>query len=365
MILAICLGCLSLSSCAQRDTHHKIVVSIPDQKMILYNDSQAIAEYDISTSKYGLGDRLGSCATPLGDLEVERKIGTSVPAGGVLKSRRFTGEVLQPDAPGRDPIVTRILWLRGLDSENRNAYGRCIYIHGTPEERNIGHPASYGCIRMRSMDVINLYDTVGIGAKVEIINAIWSAPGPAPARSAQIVQRRRRLSAPENGRASNAGLNFSRISAFSAASAQRVFGLKNTRRCLPADFVMRFATGRLRAPSRNSKFPAGASSCPPPGFHRARKRLKKVRAALRLLQSASFSRASETDHTLLRDASAEIAGTRGADANLRALTQTLRADSGSDRLRFSCAHSAAAGEGKERAVFTGKRGSPRCTAPPR
>ena len=74
-----------------------------------------------------------------------------------------TGEILVPDAPGRDPIVTRILWLRGREAQNANAYGRYIYIHGTPEERNIGTPASYGCIRMRSRDVIQLYDIVGCG----------------------------------------------------------------------------------------------------------------------------------------------------------------------------------------------------------
>jgi lipoprotein-anchoring transpeptidase ErfK/SrfK len=72
------------------------------------------------------------------------------------------------DAPGRDPIVTRILWLEGLEPHNRNAFKRFIYIHGTPEERNIGIPSSYGCIRMRSADVMNVYNTVGVGARVLI-----------------------------------------------------------------------------------------------------------------------------------------------------------------------------------------------------
>ncbi|HEY5814197.1 MAG TPA: L,D-transpeptidase, partial [Terrimicrobiaceae bacterium] len=79
-----------------------------------------------------------------------------------------TGEILPANAPGRDPIVTRILWLEGLEAQNENAYDRYIYIHGTPEERNIGLAASYGCIRMRSNDVITLYDIVGVGAKVLI-----------------------------------------------------------------------------------------------------------------------------------------------------------------------------------------------------
>ena len=185
--MAICLACLLLSACAHQDTHHKLVISIPDQKMILYKDSQPVAEYDVSTSKYGLGDTPGSRATPLGTLEVEQKIGDYVPPGGVLKSRRFTGEVLPPDAPGRDPIVSRILWLKGMEACNCNAFNRCIYIHGTPEERNIGRPASFGCIRMRSEDVINLYNTIGVGAKVEIINSPL-APPPVPQQQMAQVQ---------------------------------------------------------------------------------------------------------------------------------------------------------------------------------
>src|SRR5205823_1035166 len=89
----------------------------------------------------------------------------------VFKDQRRTGEILAPNAPGRDPIVTRILWLRGSQPENRNAYRRYICIHGTPEECKIGTPASYGCIRMRSRDVIDFYNTVGIGARVLIANA--------------------------------------------------------------------------------------------------------------------------------------------------------------------------------------------------
>jgi lipoprotein-anchoring transpeptidase ErfK/SrfK len=76
--------------------------------------------------------------------------------------------VLAPDAPGRDPIVTRILWLDGLEPHNRNAFSRCIYIHGTPQEAMVGTPASYGCIRMRSRDVADLYELVGKGAHVVI-----------------------------------------------------------------------------------------------------------------------------------------------------------------------------------------------------
>jgi hypothetical protein len=172
-----CLALL-LTSCVQKDTHHKVVISIPDQKMTVYNDAQPLAEYPVSTSKYGIGDRPGSYATPLGELEIAKKIGADAPAGAVFKSRRFTGEVLAPDTPGRDPIVTRILWLKGLEAENSRAFSRDIYIHGTPEERNIGRPASYGCIRMKSRDIIQLFNTVGVGAKVEIVNSPL-APQPA------------------------------------------------------------------------------------------------------------------------------------------------------------------------------------------
>ena len=81
----------------------------------------------------------------------------------------FTGEILKPNSPGRDPVITRIIWLRGLEAQNAHAFSRCIYIHGTPEERYIGQPASYGCIRMKSRDVTALYNQVPIGALVQIV----------------------------------------------------------------------------------------------------------------------------------------------------------------------------------------------------
>lgn len=156
-------------SCATRDTRHQVIISVPEQRMALLEDGQPIASYPVSTSKFGLGDFRGSGQTPLGRLEIAQKIGDSAPSGAVFKDRRPTGEVVQPDSPGRDPIVSRILWLRGREQRNMNAYSRTIYIHGTPEERNIGLPVSYGCIRMRSRDVIELYDLVGTGAQVSIV----------------------------------------------------------------------------------------------------------------------------------------------------------------------------------------------------
>jgi hypothetical protein len=172
-----------LSSCTTPDTRHHVIVSIPQQRLALLDNGAVMATYPISTSKFAIGDAPGSRGTPLGELEIAKKIGGGAVLGTVFKDRRPTGEILVPDAPGRDPIVTRILWLRGRESQNANAYGRYIYIHGTPEERNIGQRASFGCIRMRSRDVIQLYDIVGWGARVTILNEPLEAmvPSLAPA----------------------------------------------------------------------------------------------------------------------------------------------------------------------------------------
>src|ERR1700736_1386718 len=149
---------LLFAGCATKDTDHRIRISIADQAMELYHRSSLVGRCPVSTSKFGLGDRPGSRATPLGRMEVAKKIGTNAPLGAVFKSRRQTGEILKPDVPGRDPIVTRIIWLKGLEYQNRHAFDRCIYIHGTPEERNLGRPASFGCIRMKSCDVKELFE---------------------------------------------------------------------------------------------------------------------------------------------------------------------------------------------------------------
>ena len=92
------------------------------------------------------------------------------------------------DAPLRDPIVTRILWLRGREAQNANAFRRNIYIHGTPEEHNIGLPVSYGCIRMRSSDVIHLFGIVGIGTRVTIVDLPMSAMIPDFSAAAQLAK---------------------------------------------------------------------------------------------------------------------------------------------------------------------------------
>ena len=147
----------------------RVLISVRDQKLMLIENGAIAATYPVSTSKYGLGDNWGSLATPLGLLQVAQKIGDHAPVGAVFHNRRWTGEVLQPNTPGRDPIMTRIIWLRGLQAANSHAFKRCIYIHGTNEEKIIGRPASFGCIRMRSVDVTALYNQLPLGTPVEIV----------------------------------------------------------------------------------------------------------------------------------------------------------------------------------------------------
>src|SRR6266478_3612572 len=151
------------------NTSSEIIISVRDQKLMLVQNGGEVVTYPVSTSMFGLGDSWGRMTTPLGYFAVEEKIGGDAPVGAVFHNRRLTGEVLQPNAPGRDPVITRIIWLRGLEAQNAHAFQRCIYIHGTPQEKTIGRPASYGCIRMKSSDVAELYNRVPVGAVVQII----------------------------------------------------------------------------------------------------------------------------------------------------------------------------------------------------
>lgn len=170
IIVLACCGAGGFTESVCRGSEISIIVSVADQRMVLWQDGAEVSRFPISTSRFGLGDRWGSYATPLGNLEVAAKIGQSVREGTVFKERRPTGEVLPPNAPGRDPIVTRIIWLRGLEAQNHNSYGRYIYIHGTPEEKLLGKPVSWGCIRMASKDVVKVFEAIDVGARVEILN---------------------------------------------------------------------------------------------------------------------------------------------------------------------------------------------------
>ena len=149
-------------------TAAEIVVSIPDQTLALLDGDRVITRYRISTSKFGNGDNVGSYRTSLGTLFVSGKFGDHLPAGTVIKNRAPTREIIGVDAPNRDAIISRVIWLRGMERQNSASHDRCIYIHGTPEERHIGKPFSFGCIRMRSRDVIALYDRAHVGLHVTI-----------------------------------------------------------------------------------------------------------------------------------------------------------------------------------------------------
>jgi hypothetical protein len=146
----------------------ELLISVPDQTLAVLREGEVLGKFRVSTSKFGLGDDRGSYKTPLGEFRVCDKVGDGLAPGAVLSGRHATGEVLPPNAPGRDPIVTRILWLEGCEAANQHARARGIYIHGTAEEKRIGKPVSYGCIRMRSSDVVKVYDLTPVGSPVFI-----------------------------------------------------------------------------------------------------------------------------------------------------------------------------------------------------
>ena len=171
--LAVIFGLISVAPAlfaTQPDPSTRLVISVSDQKLMLLQNGGKVATYPVSTSMFGLGDYWGRMTTPLGYFAVAQKIGDHAPIGAVFHSRRFTGEILTPNAPGRDPVITRIIWLRGLEAQNAHAFQRCIYIHGTPQEKTIGRPASYGCIRMKSSDITTLYTQLSLGAIVQIVS---------------------------------------------------------------------------------------------------------------------------------------------------------------------------------------------------
>src|SRR6266511_2642061 len=104
----------------------EVIISVPDQMLALVDRGRLIARYPVSTSKFGIGDSAGSYCTPLGTLFVSAKFGDKLPPVAVIKNRVPTGEVVTANAPGRDPIVARVIWLRGMEAQNRGARDRCI-----------------------------------------------------------------------------------------------------------------------------------------------------------------------------------------------------------------------------------------------
>jgi lipoprotein-anchoring transpeptidase ErfK/SrfK len=141
------------------DKVKNIQVSIRDQLLTLKEDATPIRTYPVSTSRFGIGTEQGSFKTPIGRFRVVEKIGGDQPAGTIFQRRVPVGPG-DPLPPTEDLVMSRILWLDGLDDHNANTRERYIYIHGTKHESRIGNPDSYGCIRMRNADVVELFDLV-------------------------------------------------------------------------------------------------------------------------------------------------------------------------------------------------------------
>ncbi|MEZ5326678.1 MAG: L,D-transpeptidase [Verrucomicrobiales bacterium] len=150
--------------------HMHLEVSVPEQSLRLMEGQTLVTSYTISTSKFGLGTEEGSNRTPLGNFAVCEKIGDGAPLRTIFRGRLPVG-IWDPAEPvDEDLVLTRILWLDGLDLENSNTRERYIYIHGTNQEHLLGTPASHGCIRMANADVINLFDRVDLGISLSIVD---------------------------------------------------------------------------------------------------------------------------------------------------------------------------------------------------
>jgi lipoprotein-anchoring transpeptidase ErfK/SrfK len=154
-----------------------IVIDVADQSLSFEDPDRRSCQYPVSTSKYGVGELHGSLKTPRGLHQIRAKIGAGCPIGTVFVGRRPTGEIwsrsLGRAHPDRDWILTRILWLSGLEP-GRNRLGdsdtmrRYIYIHGMPDNEPCGQPGSIGCVRMRNDDIVELFDRVTVGTRVLI-----------------------------------------------------------------------------------------------------------------------------------------------------------------------------------------------------
>ncbi len=144
-----------------------IHVSIGNQRLTVKKNEQPIRTYPVSTSRFGIGAEEGSLKTPTGRFSVVEKIGGDMPSGTVFVGR-VPLEAKEAPPPTEDLVMSRILWLDGLDEHNANTRDRFIYIHGTKHEDKIGSPASHGCVRMRNADVIELFELVGEGTPVVI-----------------------------------------------------------------------------------------------------------------------------------------------------------------------------------------------------
>jgi len=155
-----------------------IQVSIAGQRLQLIEDGHTLMDVSVATAKNGPGEKSGSECTPRGMHQIRAKIGDKCSSNTVFVGRRPTGETYDPTMreqfPGRDWILTRILWLSGIEP-GKNRWGdvdtmrRYIYIHGCPDDDPMGIPSSHGCIKMRNSDVISLFDLVETGTRVNIM----------------------------------------------------------------------------------------------------------------------------------------------------------------------------------------------------
>ncbi|TDY02975.1 L,D-transpeptidase [Thiohalophilus thiocyanatoxydans] len=155
----------------------EIKVSVTRQELSVLEQGHCVATFSVSTGKNGVGERNGSEQTPRGQHKIRAKIGAGQPVNTVFVARRPTGEIYSPalreQYPGRDWILTRILWLSGLEPGiNRlgvvDTMRRYVYIHGCPDEDKMGVPGSHGCIKMRNTDILTLFDMVPYGTRVLI-----------------------------------------------------------------------------------------------------------------------------------------------------------------------------------------------------
>jgi lipoprotein-anchoring transpeptidase ErfK/SrfK len=158
---------MSKPSHHQRHLQRNLLVDVARQVVEMMEGEVVTATWPVSTSRFGLGFEEGSFRTPTGRFSIAEKIGDGAPAGMIFRSRIETGKVAEQGGE-EDLVLTRILWLEGLDPQNANTRQRYIYIHGTNQENLIGTPASHGCIRLRNNDMIDLFDRVHEGTHVEI-----------------------------------------------------------------------------------------------------------------------------------------------------------------------------------------------------
>lgn len=168
----------------------QLVVNIAQQTLTVYQQNKEIIQYKVSTAKNGIGSQQDSGCTPLGQHVIAEKIGGSEPINSVFIGRVPTGELYDADLgrlhPERDWILSRILWLSGLEAgvnKGRNSQGGCdtyqryIYIHGTPDTEPMGVPLSHGCVRMRNKDIVDLFEDIDEGTSVSVISGVDGITG--------------------------------------------------------------------------------------------------------------------------------------------------------------------------------------------